>query len=129
MTPASIFSEQFFAHAITVGIQHEDVAAQQIISGAPQTGLVELGVWNGFDAGVWEMTPGAMSDIEVDELCIILSGAGVVQRVIDGRTMNQELAPGVVLGLREGEETVWTVTSTVRKVYLVPTESVVGETL
>lgn len=120
MTPALIFSEQFFAHALSIHIQHVDVAAEQIISGTPQTGLVELGAWNGFDTGVWEMTPGVMTDIEVDELCVILAGSGGVQRVLDGHTVNQELAPGVVLALRDGEATVWTVTETIRKVYLVP---------
>jgi uncharacterized cupin superfamily protein len=120
MTPEALFSSQFLADATALVIPLADVPAEQLVSGAPQTGLVELGQWNGFDTGVWEMTPGVMTDVEADELCVILSGAGAVERVIDGEPVRQELAPGVVLALREGEETLWTVTSTVRKVYLVP---------
>jgi uncharacterized cupin superfamily protein len=129
MTPEVLFTSQFLADASALVVPLEDVPASQLVSGAPQTGLVELGAWNGFDTGVWEMTPGVMTDVEVDELCVILSGAGTVERVIDGHTVNQKLAPGAVLALRGGEATVWNVSTTVRKVYLVPTNAEAREDL
>jgi uncharacterized cupin superfamily protein len=64
------------------------------------------------------MTPGAMTDVEVDEFCVILAGAGEVHRSVNGAQVIQTLQPGVVLQLRDGEETLWVVERTLRKVYL-----------
>jgi hypothetical protein len=63
------------------------------------------------------MTPGVMGDVENNEMCIIIQGEGVLTRVIDGMSTDQILRPGIVLNLRVGEETLWEVTSTLRKVY------------
>ncbi|MEY4533129.1 MAG: hypothetical protein RI926_898 [Actinomycetota bacterium] len=43
---------------------------------------------------------------------------GSVQRTIGGATVQQELKPGAVFELHEGEKTVWTVSQSVRKIYL-----------
>jgi uncharacterized cupin superfamily protein len=63
------------------------------------------------------MTPGVMGDVENNEMCIIIQGEGVLTRVIDGMSTDQILRPGIVLNLRVGEETLWEVTSALRKVY------------
>lgn len=116
------FLSALSSDAHTVAIVLEPVAADQIpaIEGAgnPQTGAAVLGNFAGREFGVWEMTVGAMTDVEVDELCVIISGAGEVHRVVDGEQVVQPLHPGTVLHLREGEETLWVVTETLRKVYL-----------
>lgn len=62
------------------------------------------------------MTPGVMSDTEAEELFIVLSGAATVE-FRDGTTP-LVLGPGDVVSFTEGTETVWTVTETVRKIYL-----------
>jgi uncharacterized cupin superfamily protein len=113
-----LWETSLFFEAASATIVTEPVPVEQVISGQPETGSVELGVWSGKEVGVWEMTPGVMSDVEADEVCIILSGMGTVQRTIGAGTIHQELKPGVVLELRQGEETIWSVSESVRKVYL-----------
>jgi len=69
----------------------------------------------GLEVGLWAMAPGAAEDTEVDEVCLVLAGRGTVA-FDDGEVV--DLAPGVVLQLRAGEHTTWTVTETIRKVYV-----------
>jgi uncharacterized cupin superfamily protein len=61
------------------------------------------------------LTAGEVSDVEVDEVFVVLSGAGDVT-FEDGSTL--PLAPGTVVRLREGDRTVWRVTHTLRKLYV-----------
>jgi hypothetical protein len=65
--------------------------------------------------GVWAMTPGVMRDVEVDEILTVLSGAATVE-FQDGSRITLE--PGAVARLHAGQQTVWTVTETLRKVYV-----------
>ena len=67
------------------------------------------------EVGVWEMAPGTEEDTEVDEVFVVLAGRGSVT-FADGEVV--ALAPGVVVRLRAGERTTWTVTETMRKVYV-----------
>jgi uncharacterized cupin superfamily protein len=119
---SAAFAAEYMTDALAVVLSTEPIAADQIASiegaGHPETGATVLGHCDGREVGVWEMTPGAMTDVEVDELCIIISGSGEVHRTIDGKRVIQTLRPGSVLQLRDGEETVWVVTQTLRKVYL-----------
>lgn len=96
-------------------IPHTDVSAEQRISGTPKTGSVQLEKFGGTIVGVWEMTPGVMRDTEVDEILTVLSGAATVE-FQDGRIITLE--PGAVARLHAGQQTVWTVTETLRKVYV-----------
>jgi uncharacterized cupin superfamily protein len=97
-------------------LEYEPVAPDQIVEGQPSTGL-----WEADESwGVWEMTLGAMWDIEADELFVVISGEGTLERVIEGETVVQRLQPGVACQLVEGERTVWRVSDTLRKVYWVP---------
>ena len=120
---SGLFASQFVMDALAAHIALQPVAPDQVpaIDGAgdPQTGSVVLGQFSGHEVGVWEMTVGAMTDIEVDELSIIIAGSGFVERTIDGEQVTQRLQPGVVIQLRAGEETLWRVTETLRKVYLI----------
>ena len=113
-----LWATNFFFDASSADLVMEPVPAEQILSGEPTTGFVELGIWADKEVGVWEMSPGTMSDVEADEVCIILSGSGSVQRTIGSKTVHQELKPGAVFELHEGEETIWTVDQSVRKIYL-----------
>src|SRR3954468_8030211 len=98
-----------------IEIPLQDVPAEQRVSGAPRTGSVQLEKFGGTVVGVWEMTPGVMRDVEVDEILTVLSGAATVA-FHDGRTM--KLEPGAIARLHAGQHTVWTVTETLRKVYI-----------
>ena len=92
-----------------------DVPEAQRIAGMPRTGAAKLGAFGGVTIGVWEMTPGTMRDVEIDEVFVVLHGAASVA-FADGTIM--PLEPGDVVRLHAGQQTVWTVTETLRKMYL-----------
>ncbi|WP_319456777.1 MULTISPECIES: cupin domain-containing protein [unclassified Mycobacterium] len=102
--------------AATIDIANEPVPAEQSVSGAPRTGFHTLTEFDGLEVGVWEMTPGAMSDVEADEVFVVLSGSATVE--FGDATPPLRLGAGDVVRLAAGTETVWTVTETLRKVYL-----------
>jgi uncharacterized protein len=84
----------------------------------PGTALAELAALpglGGVEVGLWEMAPGQDRDTEADEVFVVLAGAGSVA-FEDGASVT--LGPGVVVRLRAGERTVWTVTETLRKLYV-----------
>jgi uncharacterized protein len=68
------------------------------------------------EVGLWEAGPGTDADTEVDEVFLVLSGAGTVA-FEDGSTI--ELRPGVLVRLREGDRTSWEITERLRKLYVV----------
>ena len=103
-------------HAGSLSVEHRAVGPDQVVDGRPSTGIVELGRFGGLDVGVWEMTPGVMRDEESDEVFVVLSGSATVE--FDDGTTALSMQPGDVVRLAEGAKTVWTVTETLRKVYL-----------
>lgn len=94
----------------------EPVPAGQVVRGAPETAVHELGDVGGAGFGVWELTVGTARDVEVDEVFVVLSGRAEV--AVEGVAAPMVLAPGTVGRLRAGMRTVWTVTETLRKVYV-----------
>ncbi|CAN5644098.1 cupin domain-containing protein [soil metagenome] len=106
------------ARAASLALDHEPVAADQSVRGEPTTAVASFGDFAGLDVGVWEMSPGVMTDVEADEVFVVLSGSATVE-FADG-TDTLTLGPGDVVCLAAGAETVWTVTDTLRKVYLTP---------
>jgi uncharacterized protein len=86
-----------------------------IVRGAPLAGSRSLAGLAGAEVGVWEMTPGVATDVEVDEVFVVLSGSAAVS-FDDGELI--ELAPGSVVRLRGGERTTWAVRQTLRKIYI-----------
>ena len=98
-----------------IDVPLRDVPAEQRIEGAPRTGSVQLGKFGDAVVGVWEMTPGVMRDVEADEILTVLAGAATVEFQDGGRIT---LEPGAVARLHTGQHTIWTVTKTLRKVYL-----------
>lgn len=91
------------------------VPAAQIITGSPATGSVDLDEDMGI--GVWEMTPGAMSDTEIDEVFVVVAGSATVEFTSPALPAI-DLQPGAIVRLEAGMRTVWTVRETLRKVYL-----------
>ena len=87
-----------------------------VVDGAPAAGSRALAAVSGVEVGVWEMTPGTATDVEVDEVFVVLSGSGTVCFDDDGEQV--ELAPGSVVRLRAGERTTWVVRETIRKIYV-----------
>lgn len=110
MTPNSV------VHAATLALDHEPVPAEQSVRGGPTTGATAIDSIDGLEVGVWEMTPGVMNDVEVDEVFVVISGAATIEFATGAASLN--VGPGDVVHLAAGAETVWTVTETLRKVYL-----------
>jgi uncharacterized cupin superfamily protein len=67
------------------------------------------------EVGLWEAGPGSDVDTEVDEVFLVLSGAGTVT-FADGSAIT--LRPGVLVRLREGDRTTWEITERLRKLYV-----------
>ena len=102
--------------ALAAQLEHSPVPPEQSIAGAPTTAVLDLGTIGDQAWGVWEMTPGTMTDTEVEELFVVIAGRGTVRLIDDSTTL--ELAPGTVGRLAEGARTEWTVTETLRKIWV-----------
>jgi uncharacterized cupin superfamily protein len=109
--------------AAALPLEHEPVPADQVVAGAPTTGyaaLDEPGTGEGGGAGelgVWEMTPGAMRDTEVAEVFLVIAGRATVE-FVDPSLPAIDLRPGSIVRLDAGMQTVWTVTETLRKLFI-----------
>jgi uncharacterized cupin superfamily protein len=68
------------------------------------------------------MAPGTTTDVEIGEAFIVVSGAGRVE--FTDSTPGIDLRPGDLVHLAEGAATTWTVTETLRKIYLCPANAV-----
>ena len=67
------------------------------------------------EIGLWEAGPGTDTDVEIDEVFLVLAGAGTVT-FEDGSTL--ALRPGEIVRLVAGDRTTWTITDRLRKLYL-----------
>lgn len=88
----------------------------QIVSGEPVvTGKV---LWESPDGqqirGIWQITPGVVTDTEANELFVVVSGRATIE--VEGGSI-LEVGPGDACVLREGDRTRWTVHETLRKAY------------
>lgn len=104
------------ASAAELPVPLQPVQAAQVLSGVPRAGAVVLGEFSGLEVGVWEHTPGASTDVEADELFVVLAGRATVRFLDEDRIVT--LGPGSVVQLSAGLRTEWVVTETLRKVYL-----------
>jgi uncharacterized cupin superfamily protein len=102
--------------ASALDLDTQPVAPDQTVSGQPRTAVHTLTEFGGLEVGVWEMTPGMMSDVESDEVFVVLSGSATVEFADESETLHVQT--GDVVRLAAGARTVWTVTETIRKVYL-----------
>ncbi|MFC7588922.1 cupin domain-containing protein [Nonomuraea antimicrobica] len=93
-----------------VRLTPDALAPEQIVAGDPATSSLELGGGR----GIWEITPGVVTDVESDEIFVVLSGRATI--AVDGGT-TIEVGPGDVCLLAEGARTTWIVHETLRKVY------------
>ena len=105
----------------TTGVIHASAFAGldgTTFSNAPNAGTIFLSLtrFGDLEIGVWEMSVGTMTDVEVDEVFVVLSGAATVE-FADG-TAALRLRAGDIGRLAAGAETTWTVTETLRKIYL-----------
>ncbi|MFI6050174.1 cupin domain-containing protein [Streptomyces violascens] len=114
--PGPLASASFAVRVCDAELEPEPLDPEQIVSGAPEvTGKV---LWESADGkqirGIWQITPGVVTDTEADELFVVVSGRATVE-VEGGDTL--EIGPGDACVLREGDRTTWTVHETLRKAY------------
>lgn len=110
MTPNSV------VHAVALDLEHEPAPADQSVDSGPTTSGMAFDEFAGAEVGVWEMTPGVMTDVEAEELFVVLTGSATVEFADGSPTLR--LSAGDVVRLADGAKTIWTVTETLRKVYL-----------
>jgi uncharacterized cupin superfamily protein len=97
--------------ASTVPIDLEPTEGEQL------AGSTDLGAFGDGSFGVWTISAGVSTDVEVDEVSVILSGRGSVEDLDTGAVVH--LTPGTVLRLAAGARTRWTIAEPIRKVYVV----------
>lgn len=103
--------------AVALPLTHDVVPADEVVSGAPTTASHALVTHGEVEVGVWEMTPGTASDVESDEVFVVLAGHARIE-FVEPELPTIEVGAGAVVRLAEGQRTVWTVTETLRKVYI-----------
>jgi len=103
--------------AATVPLSATPLDPSQVVAGDPQVAAAELVVDQGIEVGVWEHTAGTSTDVEADEVFVVLTGRATIE-VADGPTL--QVGPGDIGVLVAGSRTTWTVHETLRKVYVLP---------
>lgn len=103
--------------AAALALVHAPLPADEVILGRPTTAVHALTTVGDVEVGIWEMTPGTASDTEADEVFVVLSGHARIE-FVEPALPAIEVDPGSVVRLSEGQRTVWTVTETLRKIYI-----------
>ena len=100
----------------TIELEPSPLDPSQVVEGDPE--VAERVLWSSADGrrhrGVWQHTPGVSTDVEVDEIFVVVSGRATIE-VQGGPTL--EVGPGDVGVLASGARTRWTVHETLRKVF------------
>ena len=104
-------------HAARLALPLEPVPPEKSQAGAPRAGAVTVPAVAGLAAGVWEHTAGTSTDVEVDEVFVVLSGRATIE-VEGGPTL--EVGPGDLGVLEAGARTRWVVHQDLRKVFVCP---------
>ena len=102
--------------AVTAALAATPLDPAQVVAGDPQVSALELLDVGGLAVGVWQHTAGVSTDVEADEVFVVLAGRATIE-VADGPTL--EVGPGDVGILEAGARTRWTVHEDLRKVYVV----------
>jgi uncharacterized cupin superfamily protein len=115
MSLASI-ETPFALNPLELELTHEALPPEAILEGNPQTASIALasGGTGQASVGVWEITPGVITGREIQETFVVLAGRATIE-IRNGATL--EIGPGDVAAMREGDETVWRIHETLRKVY------------
>lgn len=98
-----------------VAVEHRLLDPAKNVSGDVTTAVSAQANEGDMEVGVWEHSVGTSTDVEVEEVFVVLEGAGTVTCDDGGRI---DLAPGVVGLLPMGAKTTWTITEPLRKVWI-----------
>jgi uncharacterized cupin superfamily protein len=103
-------------NASVLDLEPSPLASSDIVGGSPEAHVSTVVDTPTLSVGVWELTPGTVTDTEIEEVFVVLSGSAVVEFAEDDRIL--QLSPGTIGRLGAGAQTRWTVTETLRKVYI-----------
>ncbi|MFE0422513.1 cupin domain-containing protein [Streptomyces sp. NPDC058953] len=108
----------FAVHIPDAVLEPDPLDPAQIVSGTPEVSGAVL--WESPDGrltrGIWQITPGVVTDVEEDEMFVVVSGRATIE-IEDGPTLR--VGPGDAGVLRRGDRTTWTVHETLRKAYAI----------
>ncbi len=103
-------------------ISFEAVDPADTVTGSPVQGVAELGSIGETALGIWELRGGTVTDTEVDELFVVLSGGATIEFLdetrADGSPRMVDVKAGDVMRLVAGSRTRWSVDDHIRKVYI-----------
>ena len=103
--------------ALSAPLSPSPLEADQVVEGDPEVSTLTVVAEGSIEVGIWEHTVGVSTDVEADEVFVVLSGRATVE--VEGAA-TLELAAGDIGILEAGARTTWTVHQTLRKVYLLP---------
>jgi uncharacterized cupin superfamily protein len=106
---------QLSADALASPLDALPLDTTAVLAGSPAAGILPIGRHGPAEIGIWELSPGTVTDVESDEVFVVIAGRGTVT-FDDGSSI--DLRPGAVVRLVAGDRTTWEVTDTLRKVYL-----------
>ncbi|MEB4614112.1 cupin domain-containing protein [Leucobacter sp. M11] len=86
----------------------------QTEAGSPREGLVPLGRIGAVDVDLWELRTGTVTDVELEEMFVVLSGNATIEFLDEDRSL--VVGAGDVVRLTAGSRTRWTVLDHIRKV-------------
>jgi hypothetical protein len=105
--------------AARIDLDWEPVEPGKAVGGEPRVGIAAIAEAPGIEVGVWAHTTGVSTDVEADEVFVVLSGRATID-FSDGAVL--EVGPGDVAVLPPGAVTRWTVHEDLRKVYVIRTQ-------
>lgn len=94
------------------------IADEQIVVGAPTAGVLDFDIAE-MPCGLWEHSAGSSTDVEVDEVFVVLSGHARIE-ILGQESL--EVGPGDIVHLIAGARTTWHVGSTLRKFWVTPAQ-------
>ncbi len=114
--PAIAPDGTFVVHALDAPLIPGELDAAQILAGSPEVteALFTAASDERVVRGVWRITEGTVTDVEQDEMFVVLEGRATIE-VEGGPTI--EVGPGDVCVLQRGDRTTWTVHEALRKVF------------
>lgn len=102
--------------AASVDVALKALPPDQCPDGIVRTGSHVLARTDAYEVGVWVHEAGRSTDVETDEVFVVISGRGRVL-LEDGTEL--ALAPGTVGVLYAGTRTTWEIDEPLRKVWIV----------
>lgn len=101
-------------HPLVQDLEPEALDPDQVVSGDPQVSSITLYRDETGEAGLWQITPGEVTDVEVEESFLVIHGRAIIE-YSDGRTFT--VGPGDTHRFTGGEQTNWKVESTLLKAW------------